>query len=310
MRLRVTLLALCVAGLAAACVPVAPGPPPAPESQTCSPFWRGYVVPSDHNYAGIGAYNGSDRYMCKPTPRRGVRAQIQHLRNYADPASTPYNLGAPLETRPQYNAANFESFVYHGQAPRWVDLEGRWAVPGTTYWDTIHNICDGITGDALPFGVTIMGKSRYTAAQIAARVIAVGNPWKPEVSPQALAQIYIDEGNKAGVRGDIAFCQSILETGWFSWPSSPAEAQAQQATTSAVPDETTTTSSTTTSTTTTTTTVPGDPSTTTTTTAGDPTTTTTTTTTAPPPAPRVATPPPLDPVFALYFELRQATKRY
>ena len=71
-----------LAALGAACVPVAPPP----VVQTCDPHWRGYVLPSDHNYAGIGAYTGSDRFMCKPTPRQGVRAQIQHLRNYADPA--------------------------------------------------------------------------------------------------------------------------------------------------------------------------------------------------------------------------------
>jgi hypothetical protein len=273
--------------------------------QTCDVHWRGYVVPSDHNYAGIGAYNGSDRYMCKPTPWQGVRAQIQHLRNYADPASTTTNLGAPFESRPKYDAAAFASFPYKGAAPRWVDLEGRWAVPGTTYWDTIHNICEGMSPDALPFLVTTMGASRYSAAQLGARVRAVGNPWKPEISPEALAQIYIDEGNKAGVRGDIAFCQSILETGWFSWPSSPAEALAQQATTSAVPEPTTSSS------TTTTTTTPGDPSTTTTTSGpGEPTTSTSTTTTTVAPAAPPVTEPPLDPVFAAYFELQQVKTRY
>ena len=33
-----------------------------------------------------------------------------------------------------------------------------------------------------------------------------------------LAQDYIDEGENAGVRGDVAFAQSILETGGFSFP--------------------------------------------------------------------------------------------
>ena len=36
----------------------------------------------------------------------------------------------------------------------------------------------------------------------------------------ALAQIFIDEGRVEGVRGDIAFVQSILETGWFSFAGS------------------------------------------------------------------------------------------
>jgi hypothetical protein len=34
-------------------------------------------------------------------------------------------------------------------------------------------------------------------------------------------EIYYDEGNAVGVRGDVAFAQSILETAWFAWPNSP-----------------------------------------------------------------------------------------
>jgi hypothetical protein len=205
--------------------------------QTCDPAWRGYVLPSDHNYAGIGAYNGSTVYMCKPTPTLGIRAQLQHLRNYADPASTPYTLGRPFEPRVGYTEANFTTFLYHGQAPRWQDLEGRWAVPGTTYWDTISSIYNSMRASAglVPMtndelvALTIMGPSALTAEQIAARVTAVGNPWKPEISPLQMAQIYLDEGAASGVRGDVAFAQSILETGWFSWPHSPAAAAAESA---------------------------------------------------------------------------------
>jgi hypothetical protein len=38
------------------------------------------------------------------------------------------------------------------------------------------------------------------------------------VSLDELAQLYITEGNNAGVRGDVAFAQSILETGGFNFP--------------------------------------------------------------------------------------------
>jgi hypothetical protein len=34
-----------------------------------------------------------------------------------------------------------------------------------------------------------------------------------------LASLFIQQGNLTGVRGDIAFVQSIIETGWFSFPS-------------------------------------------------------------------------------------------
>src|SRR6185295_4347160 len=71
----------------------------------------------------------------------------------------------------------------------------------------------------------IMGVADITAAQIGARVrasINVPADWKPEITPEAMAQIYLNEGAAVGVRGDVAFCQSILETGWFRWPGSPA----------------------------------------------------------------------------------------
>lgn len=218
--------------LAAGAVALSACFPPAPPSSEpiCPNPWRGYVIASDHNYAGIGAYTGSNRFMCKPTPSQGIRAQLQHLRNYADPASTPYNLGYPFEPRPLYTEANFGTFPYHGAAPRWWDLGGKWA-PNPAYGTAgvlrIYNEMRAGSGlAAVPLDITIMGPSELTAQQMAARVCAVGRcaTWKPEISPTAMAQLYLDEGNAVGVRGDIAFCQSILETGWFSWPDSPSAA--------------------------------------------------------------------------------------
>ncbi len=98
------------------------------------------MLPRDHNYAGLGAFPGSTVFMRMPTPQPGVRAQLQHLRNYADPLSVSTNLGAPFQPRPGYDAYAFDHFGFKGQAPRWVDLDGRWAVPGTTYGQTILSI--------------------------------------------------------------------------------------------------------------------------------------------------------------------------
>lgn len=105
-------------------------------------LWPGYVQAVDHNYAGLGAFNGSTRYMRKPTPFQGVRAHLQHLRNYADATSRPDTLGNPFEPRPHYDEAAFNTFVYKGQAPTWVQLNGKWAVPGSTYGQTILRICN------------------------------------------------------------------------------------------------------------------------------------------------------------------------
>jgi len=244
-RRRRVLLAAVVVGAAAlgACQPV---PTPAATTAAASggggaattplltcPYWRGFVVPADHNYAGIGAFTGSSVFMCKDTPTQGVRAHLQHLRNYADGTSTPYTLGNPFEPRTGYTEANFTTFKYHGAAPLWIDLNGKWAVPGTTYAQRIvESICNdmrvsaGLLPDLSAATLTIMGPSELTAVQIGAHVRAKINiaDWKPEITVEEMAQIYIDEGNAVGVRGDIAFCQSILETGWFRWPGKPAVA--------------------------------------------------------------------------------------
>jgi N-acetylmuramoyl-L-alanine amidase len=120
--------------------------PPVQPSDPNYTKYLGYVEPSDHNYAGIGAFPGSNVFMRQATPQLGVRAQLQHLRNYADGTSTPTpeSLGAPFVPRPGYTTANYTTFVYHGKAPNWVDLDGKWAVPGTTYGQTILDICNSI----------------------------------------------------------------------------------------------------------------------------------------------------------------------
>lgn len=57
----------------------------------------------------------------------------------------------------------------------------------------------------------IMGKSECTAEQLNAYA-KKNNPNTPEYGV-----FFIEEGNIEGVRGDIAFCQSCLETGFFKF---------------------------------------------------------------------------------------------
>ena len=40
------------------------------------------------------------------------------------------------------------------------------------------------------------------------------------MSLDSLARYYIEEGQKLGIRGDVAFAQSIVETGWFRFENS------------------------------------------------------------------------------------------
>jgi hypothetical protein len=128
-----------------------------------APSWPGYVLPRDHNYAGIGAFPGSTVFMRQPTPQLGVRAQLQHLRNFADPASRSTTLGAPFVPRPGYDATAFDTFPLKGSAPRWIDLDGRWAVPGTTYGQTILSIYNNMRTYA---GLAPVAASGLSAASL------------------------------------------------------------------------------------------------------------------------------------------------
>ena len=64
----------------------------------------------------------------------------------------------------------------------------------------------------------ILGPSLLSAQQLADFVRASGFHPRITVPLDELAQDYITEGEAAGVRGDVAFAQSILETAWFTFP--------------------------------------------------------------------------------------------
>ncbi len=63
--------------------------------------------------------------------------------------------------------------------------------------------------------VSVLGTPRLTAKQIADYAERKSAPWVLPVSREQLAQWYIEEGIAEGVRGDIAFSQATLESGWF-----------------------------------------------------------------------------------------------
>lgn len=90
----------------------------------------GQVLPDQNNYAGIGATNNSPvgKGAWFDTPQIGVRAQIQHLFAYATPKTTILQDEC---VDPRFN------LVTRGVAPNWEDLNGRWAVPGPTYGQSI-----------------------------------------------------------------------------------------------------------------------------------------------------------------------------
>jgi flagellum-specific peptidoglycan hydrolase FlgJ len=88
---------------------------------------------TDNNYAGIGACDSCNGEPAFPTPRDGVRAQVQLLRSYADPASTAENLGNPPDPTlfghdPAVAVTTFNNFSLKGKVPLWNEMgHGNWA---------------------------------------------------------------------------------------------------------------------------------------------------------------------------------------
>jgi hypothetical protein len=69
----------------------------------------------------------------------------------------------------------------------------------------------------------ILGPSRLSANQMAAYLDSIHARPRITTSTLDLAQYYLDEGQRTGVRGDVAFAQSILETGGFANPGASAD---------------------------------------------------------------------------------------
>ncbi len=108
----------------------------------------GIVLPSQNNYAGIGALNGNATGQAAsfPDPRTGVRAQIQHLKAYA---STEALVNECVDPR--------FSLVARGVAPyvEWLGAadnpQGRgWAVPGAGYGTNIVKLLGQIMAQETP----------------------------------------------------------------------------------------------------------------------------------------------------------------
>ena len=80
------------------------------------------------------------------------------------------------------------------------------------------DVCDA-PATSTATGVAVMGPcSRLSADQIVAWFDSVpGKPtYKASVPIRDLVTYYVEEGKAEGVRGDLAFAQAIIETGYFS----------------------------------------------------------------------------------------------
>ena len=107
--------------------------------------YGGDVLPEQNNYCGYAATNSTakGRGAWFTTPQEGVRCHIQHLKAYGSKE--------PLRTalvQPSNGVPNRFGFVSRGIAPDWTDLNGRWAVPGVNYRQSILKIYDDMTAHA------------------------------------------------------------------------------------------------------------------------------------------------------------------
>lgn len=84
--------------------------------------YGGQVLPSDHNFSGLGACDSCRRGLAFPDPLTGVRAQIQHLWAYASPAAR-----ADATARPNVDV-RFHLVQPPGRSPLWEQMGGgNWA---------------------------------------------------------------------------------------------------------------------------------------------------------------------------------------
>src|SRR5262245_7661079 len=101
----------------------------------------GRVPASANNFSGLGATDGTSLYATFPDARTGVRAQIQHLRAYADKTATS------CTTPPLHNGCvdpRFNLVSPKGKAPTWNQFgNGVWATdPG--YALKVLGLYDGL----------------------------------------------------------------------------------------------------------------------------------------------------------------------
>lgn len=95
--------------------------------------YGGDVTSLQNNFAGIGATGGGAVGYRFPTAEAGVKAHIAHMVAYVYTTNPAPWTNATVD--PRYAAVN-----PRGNARVLSDLNGRWAVPGTTYGQAIERL--------------------------------------------------------------------------------------------------------------------------------------------------------------------------
>ena len=95
--------------------------------------YGGTVTPDQNNYCGLGTTSDKVKGAYFISPAIGVRAHIQHLLAYA---STRKPMSPVVDPRYKLVRDNYGS----GTLNRYSELNGRWAVPGNGYGQSIMNM--------------------------------------------------------------------------------------------------------------------------------------------------------------------------
>lgn len=110
--------------------------------------YGGIVLPTQNNYAGIGALNGNATGQAAtfPSPRVGVRAQIQHLKAYTNTAPLVNECVDPRFHLVTRGSAPFVEWLGASDNP-----QGKgWVVPGKGYGASIITLLNAIIAQKVP----------------------------------------------------------------------------------------------------------------------------------------------------------------
>lgn len=167
----------------------------------------GIVLPTQNNYAGIGALNGNATGQAAsfPDPRTGVRAQIQHLKAYA---STEALVNECVDPR--------FSLVARGVAPyvEWLGAadnpQGRgWAVPGAGYGANIVKLLGQIMAQETPQAPAEPENDGYLGAKLYTRYmddiiivapnLEIAREWLAKIKVFLLERLHLETNSKTKI---------------------------------------------------------------------------------------------------------------
>jgi len=107
-----------------------------------------------------------------------------------------------------------------GIASGHADPEHLWKKFGLTmnqFRLDVKNAMLPINKPVVTIGVSIVGKSQCTAEQLETYLLTNNTTPKIKMAVKEFCKLWITEGEIEGIKGDVAFCQAVHETGFFKY---------------------------------------------------------------------------------------------